>query len=282
MMVVPILTSPRPPAAVPPVREPSPRERLGGSRARWVKVSDLKAPAHRATPTSDLFEAGVRRTSGPASSVQLHSRPGWPKAVLFDNDGVLVDASEAWFKTLSDAARFFGFPPLSWDEFENKYQLSLSKVVDSLELPCHKDELSTFLYANVAPYLGDVRVNADARPMLEALKAGGVRLAVTSNKETIPVMIMLTATGLLPLFEAVVGRDQVANKKPAPDMLYRALTRTGVHPSSAWMVGDAKKDAQACEAAGIRFFGLSVDGGERLEALGELKHWLRASSAPPV
>ncbi len=266
---------------LPPAKVGSRRARMGGKEARWVNLSELDGslagPRGSKELNEDRFELGSARgaaTASPSAPVRNENAVAsaeLPGGILFDNDGVLVDASVAWFKTLQDASDFFGFKPVTWEQYENYHNLSLSDTVEGLGLPCDKKEVCRYLYANVCRYLSDVRVNADARPLLEELKGRGVKLAVTSNKDSPAVRAILGGAGLLPYFDAVIGRDQVARNKPSPDMLFRACCELGIHPSETWMVGDAPKDQVASRKAGVRFFGLGVDGGERIESLGEIQ-----------
>ena len=82
--------------------------------------------------------------------------------------------------------------------------------------------------------------------------------------------LLLGAAGLLDGFADVIGADQVAHSKPAPDLLLLALERLKLPPGEALMVGDSRYDRGAAEAARVPFVGLGLDGDFRIEQLGAL------------
>lgn len=87
---------------------------------------------------------------------------------------------------------------------------------------------------------------------LAALRAGGARLAVCTNKQEGPSRAILAATGLAPLFDAVVGGDTLPQRKPSPEPLLHANALLGGAP--AVFVGDSEVDAAAAQAAGMPLF----------------------------
>lgn len=60
------------------------------------------------------------------------------------------------------------------------------------------------------------------------------------------------AAGELPTYRCPhTAEDGCSCRKPSPQMLLEALSRAGVQPSAAWMVGDHDTDMIAARAAGI-------------------------------
>lgn len=55
-------------------------------------------------------------------------------------------------------------------------------------------------------------------------------------------------------------------RKPQPLMIEKALARFGIDPASSWMIGDARRDVEAGEAAGLRCI--------RIEPNSDLRHVL--------
>ena len=85
---------------------------------------------------------------------------------------------------------------------------------------------------------------------LVRLRAAGLLLACVTNKPREFTHALLERTGLLPALDAVAAGDEVARRKPHPDLLLLACTRLGVGPGEALLVGDSSNDAQAAHAAG--------------------------------
>jgi phosphoglycolate phosphatase len=81
----------------------------------------------------------------------------------------------------------------------------------------------------------------------------GFATAICTTKRRSHVEGVLVRDGKAPLFDAVIGSDDVATPKPAPDALHAALTRLGVAHERALYVGDHPVDAEAAARAGLDF-----------------------------
>jgi len=86
---------------------------------------------------------------------------------------------------------------------------------------------------------------------LKQLSASGVVLAIASSKVTPAVEAALGHFDIAKFFACVVGGEQVANGKPAPDMVNRILTITGRLRGEALMVGDTTFDVEMAHNAGV-------------------------------
>jgi phosphoglycolate phosphatase len=86
---------------------------------------------------------------------------------------------------------------------------------------------------------------------LQELRRRGARLAICTNKPEAASRLVLEGTGLLGLFEAVLGGDSLAVKKPDPGHLLAAIERLGATPGEAAMIGDGENDAASGKAAQV-------------------------------
>jgi HAD superfamily hydrolase (TIGR01509 family) len=87
---------------------------------------------------------------------------------------------------------------------------------------------------------------------LRMLKASGMRLAIATNDRRADAEETMRTIGVLDLFDAVVGADEVEHPKPSPDMILLACERCERQPSTAVCVGDQPTDMEAGRAAGVR------------------------------
>jgi phosphoglycolate phosphatase len=92
---------------------------------------------------------------------------------------------------------------------------------------------------------------------LDALRGAGARLCVCTNKLTSLSRALLGALGLAGRFEAVVGPDATAARKPDPRHLLDAIAAAGGDPASTIYVGDSRPDARAARAAGVPSIGVT-------------------------
>lgn len=87
---------------------------------------------------------------------------------------------------------------------------------------------------------------------LRSLKGAGLMLGIATNGSGRTAREIMRAVGVEELFDLYIGADEVAEGKPAPDMIITACERLGVSPVDAVYVGDETVDALAGEAAGVR------------------------------
>ena len=116
-------------------------------------------------------------------------------------------------------------------------------------VPCDIDGLPAALYERLLRPDG-WRLYADTLPVLRALRAAGVGVAMVSNIG-FDLRPMAAALGLADLVDAYALSYEVGACKPAPDIFRAALDDLGVAPRDALMVGDTPADAGAA-ALGCR------------------------------
>jgi len=86
--------------------------------------------------------------------------------------------------------------------------------------------------------------------LLGRLKNAGVKTAVVSNKFDAAVK-MLTKKYFGSLIGAAVGESEDLPRKPAPEMIFKALELLGVGSDTAVLVGDSDIDVLTAANAGI-------------------------------
>ncbi|HXX94911.1 MAG TPA: HAD family hydrolase [Planctomycetota bacterium] len=173
-----------------------------------------------------------------------------PQAILFDLDGVLVDTYEVWFFLLNDVAQRHGYPPVTREVYRTSWGQGI-EVDAKLFYPRHtvpeiREEYSRYY----GDHLHHLRVMAGA---VETLSSIRLPKAVITNSPTDLATRALSLAKLGSHFRTVVGCDQVAASKPAPDVVFEACRRLGVEPRDALVVGDSRFDEGAAQAAGAGF-----------------------------
>jgi len=97
-----------------------------------------------------------------------------------------------------------------------------------------------------------IRPTAGAEALVDALDSHGCRVAVATVDIRRRAQLAVDYLGFGGKIDLVVGADQVARAKPAPDMLHLILETLAVKPSRAVMVGDALTDLQMGLNAGLK------------------------------
>jgi HAD superfamily hydrolase (TIGR01509 family) len=189
-----------------------------------------------------------------------------PSAVLFDNDGLLLDTESVWTRAESDLFERHGF------EFTPDHKLELigtsPKVAGGiierrLEQPGRGAELMIELDELVFAELeGGVEPMPGARELVAALRDAGVPTALVSNSPRRFIERALEIVGMTGQFGALVSGHEVPEPKPAPDPYLEACSKLGVPPSlDVVVLEDSPTGVQAGLAAGLTVIGVpSVRG----------------------
>lgn len=107
-----------------------------------------------------------------------------------------------------------------------------------------------------ARYFGPVKpLEPDSRARLGELKALGIRIGVLSNRTRqfmAHEIYTVDRTGWHELFDTMVCGDEVARRKPHPDLVLKSLANLAVPPGpGCWFVGDSTTDIVAGKEAGV-------------------------------
>ncbi len=179
-----------------------------------------------------------------------------PSAVIFDLDGVLVDAEIWWDEvrrtwaadrgrgwTPDDLAAVMGANSLGWARIMRE-RLDLD-LPDQLIV----DEIVAAMVERYERLGAPLIEGADAA--VRRLAAAGVPLGLASSAHRAVIDAALAALGIGDLLAAVVSSDDVAHGKPAPDVYLLAASRMGVDPASCLVIEDSLNGVLAGRAAGM-------------------------------
>ena len=90
------------------------------------------------------------------------------------------------------------------------------------------------------------------RELLEVLRGAAIPTAIASSAPARWVVGAVERLGIRPLFDAVVPGDEVAHRKPAPDVYLEAARRIGVDPTRSIAIEDSGPGLAAARAAGMK------------------------------
>jgi HAD superfamily hydrolase (TIGR01509 family) len=177
-----------------------------------------------------------------------------PEAVLFDQDGVLVDSEGAW-----DAARRAVVAESGgrWKDEATRAMMGMSApewsryVRDELGVALEPEEISDLVVARLlAGYSNELPLLPGAVEAVRRIAARWpVGLASSANREVIDAV--LAGSGLAGVFGATVSGEEVARGKPAPDIYLEAARRLGVDPARSAAVEDSTNGLRSAAAAGM-------------------------------
>lgn len=185
------------------------------------------------------------------------------KAVIFDMDGVLIDARDWHYEALNRALRLFGMEISRYDHLTTFDGLPTKKKLQMLTaargLP---PQLHDFVNDMKQQYTMEI-VAAECKPTfgqqyaLSRLKAEGYRLAVCSNSVRRSVEVMMERSELMPYLDFLISNQDVTRSKPDPEMYAVAISRMGLNPTEVLVVEDNENGVAAARAAGAHVLEVS-------------------------
>jgi HAD superfamily hydrolase (TIGR01509 family) len=190
------------------------------------------------------------------------------EAVVFDMDGVLVDAKMWHYEALNMALALFG-SALAIEEHSSRFdgrptRVKLNVLVEEGRLP---GGLASFVAEMKQVYTQDV-IRTRCRPefakqfLLSTLRRRGFRLAVASNSVAETVDLMMRKSGLFDYLDLILSNEDVSKPKPSPEIYELAAHRLGVAADGILVVEDHPVGIAAARAAGCTV--LEVAGPEEV------------------
>jgi HAD superfamily hydrolase (TIGR01509 family) len=178
------------------------------------------------------------------------------KAVLFDMDGVLIDARDWHFLALNEALEPFGYE-ISEDDHKNRFDgLSTKK---KLEILSSERGLPDFLHPMISSVKQDRTLRFSSllnypsvglQILLGRLKQKGFGVGVVTNSIRQTTEVMLRSAGILDSFDIVVTNEDVAAPKPSPLGYRLACEKLRLTPDKVLVIEDGDYGAEAATLAG--------------------------------
>jgi beta-phosphoglucomutase len=173
-------------------------------------------------------------------------------AVLFDLDGVLVDACEWHYEALNAALIGAGYPPIGREDHLSTFNGLPTRV--KLKMLDVTDDMIAVINDQKQKHTLDI-IRSNANIMLEKielhryLKSNGIKIVCVTNSIEETAKEMLIATGQMPYIDLLVSNEQVKRNKPYPDCYNHAINTLGVDPRSCLCVEDSPKGIQAATSS---------------------------------
>jgi HAD superfamily hydrolase (TIGR01509 family) len=192
--------------------------------------------------------------------------PDLPAAVVFDNDGLLLDTESVWTRAEQDlfVRRDTEFTAADKRELVGTSAAIAGAVLERrLDEPGRAAELIEELNVLVVAELEHgVEAMIGARDLLYALRERGTPIGLVSNSPLAFVVRSLQMVGFEDHFDVVLSAHEVAAPKPAPDPYLEACRRLGVEPGpDVVALEDSPTGVAAARAAGLTVIGVpSIEG----------------------
>ena len=178
------------------------------------------------------------------------------KAVLFDMDGVLIDAKEWHYEALNEALAIFGVEISRYDHLH---------TFDGLPTRVKLEMLSEqyYLPKELHGFINEIKqkktmeyISRNCHPTfiheyaLSRLRENGYRIAVCSNSIRKSIEQMMECAALKGYLDLIVSNEDVTRTKPDPEMYDFAIRKFGLKPEECLVIEDNPKGVQAGLASG--------------------------------
>jgi HAD superfamily hydrolase (TIGR01509 family) len=207
-----------------------------------------------------------------------------PALVIFDCDGVLVDSESISHAVLQSLLAERGVTltlEATVDRFMGTTMTRCLELVEELTSVPPEEFLPAFRAATYRAFRSELSPVAGVPELLARLQ---VPYCVASNGPREKMMLTLEKTGLLGRFTGrMFSADDVANPKPAPDLLLHAARRLGAAPENCVVVEDSPVGVRAARAANMSVLGFAAatPAGRLLQA-GAADTFTSMSSLPDL
>lgn len=181
------------------------------------------------------------------------------KAILYDLDGVLVDATEWHYESLNIALKevagfiiernehistFNGIPTKKKMEIlneQNRLSLNLFQEVWDKK----QEKTKEVIERSASIDQNKIRLHNNTKNMKKACITNSIR-------ET--AMLMLEKTGQLEFMDFVISNEDVTEPKPSPEGYNLAMKRLKLEPHECMIVEDAPKGIEAAKSSGANVY----------------------------
>ncbi len=188
------------------------------------------------------------------------AQPQWPRAVIFDFDGLLADTAARWTAAYKRCLLPRGQQPDA-ATLAALAGASVENAARRLEVPAQ--ELRSALTDTFREH--PLTEMPGASRLVQALSARA-RLAIATNGPHALVRLGLQQLGLSPYFNAIVSAEQIGIYKPNPDVYLQAAAAVGADPSDCVALEDSAVGAEAARRAGLLVIHIPCNNDEHVDA----------------
>jgi beta-phosphoglucomutase len=195
------------------------------------------------------------------------------KTVLFDMDGVLIDATEWHYEALNESLEIFGFS-IPREEHLNRFNGMTTR--SKLEILSAEKHLPRGLHDIISDIKQDRTLRIAARMcfpnashliLLSTLKERDIKVGVVTNSVRLTSEFMLEYAGLTKYLDVLVTNEDVDSPKPAPDGYRLAMKKLESLPGDTVVIEDGDHGIAAAISAGARVVKVSNPGEVSLELI---------------
>jgi beta-phosphoglucomutase len=170
------------------------------------------------------------------------------KLVIFDLDGVLVDACEWHYVALNRALKQV-----------SNYQIEKLRILTEMKIISENDhdkiyEIKQSITKDIIKKYSTVR--SEKIEMIKSLKERDLKVCCFTNSIRETAELMLSTSGVIDLFDMIVTNQDVERPKPDPEGYLKILSYFGISSENAIIIEDSPKGIEAAILSGCKVIGV--------------------------
>lgn len=181
--------------------------------------------------------------------------------IIFDLDGVLVDAKKIHYETLNRSLSSLGTEyEISWEEHINRYdglktsqKLDMLSVEKGLDRDSHKDIWKEKQRLTMEEF-ENLKIDEYLIKTISALSKEGYKIACCSNSIRKTVITALAKLNIIEFFDLILSNDDVKNCKPHPEIYWKAISEFGLLPEETLIIEDSPYGLMAAHRSKSNIF----------------------------
>jgi len=163
--------------------------------------------------------------------------------IIFDLDGVLVEAKTIHYDSLNEALG----PDFEIDWTEHLSTYDGLKTNQKLDMLSKNKGLPTSLHANIwkrkqeltLQKLRNLKPSQILIELMDSLVSDGYKIAVCSNSIRKTCLTVLSKLGIMEYMDLIISNEDVKNSKPHPEMYWKAISKIGCLPEQTLIIEDS-------------------------------------------
>lgn len=182
-------------------------------------------------------------------------RSHFPKAVLFDLDGTLVDSAPDFIAVINRMRADRGRDPMAMADLRPVVSKGSRAMLAAGFPEVAADERESWVQEFLDLYEAELGLHGKpfdgVEAMLAALEANGTTWGIVTNKPEYLAKKLMPLLGWESRCAVLIGGDTLPVRKPDPLPLLHAAQAIGVDANDCIYVGDDERDIVAARAAGM-------------------------------
>ncbi len=175
------------------------------------------------------------------------------KLIIFDLDGVLIDAKEIHYDALNESLKAYDQKTISkskhlsiFDGLKTQQKLDILSKENGLPNFLHKD-IWNLKQKITLEKISKIQINQDLVNLFKSLSSLDYKIACCSNSIRKSVIAILSKLGIIEYFDLILSNEDVVNPKPHPEIYWKAMSLMNCVPEEVLIIEDSPNGLLAAE-----------------------------------